>query len=349
MNFRECRLRAIHDIFKILDESISIEKTFLLLGGMKNAVYYFNGRGIKILGLSGCGEINSPGVFDLFEISYDKIISSCFLEEYYTSNNRFENIYVIPALREMLNTESIDLKNLVLVGHSFFIVDSIKENKIYFKTIGDNTDYYMHLDVFGQITNTKEWIMEADFEVYKININKLKDNEFLRLQMRESEEKLLQNNIKTYLVNTQMVGDEGTIRFEGEQSYTYVINHLNAMKKKLLAIKGTSEYDKFIKYVYIQMANFRKYIASGSDGYYRTEFCDILSKILPSTLHREYWENVVGAWRNLGRTLVQVTSMKYLENNAVQGLEELVRQWDKIKQLEIEGIKKLETDLSALV
>lgn len=349
MNFRECRLRAMYDIFKILDENISIEKTFLLLGGMRNAVYCFKGRGVKILGLSGCGEINSPGVFDLLGISYDKINTSCFLEEYYRENNQYENIYIIPALREMLNTESTDLANIVLVGHSYFLVDSIRENKIYFKTIGDNNDYYMHLNVFKQITNDKQWIMEADFEVYKINIECLKNNETLRQLMCESEEKLLHNNIRTFLKNSQLVGDEGTTRYEGEQSYTYVINHLNAMKKKLIAINGTNEYPKFLKYVYIQMANFRKYIASGSDGYYRTEFCEILSSILQLFEHRDYWENVVWSWRNLGRTLAQVTSMKYLENNAIQGIEELVKQWVAIKQLEIEGIRNLEKEISELV
>lgn len=163
--------------------------------------------------------------------------------------------------------------------------------------------------------------------------------------MNVNEYELFVENVNTFLDNTKLVGDEGTVRLEGEQAYDIVIQHLHAMKNKLYSVKDTDEYSKFIKYVYIQLANFRKYIAAGSDGYYRTEFCEMLSDIVDLPEYKSYWEGIVKQWRMIGRLLVQITSLKYLEKSGIEALDKLISQWEIVKELEMEGIKRLNKEL----
>lgn len=343
MNYRECRQKSIQQILKVLDQDITMQKTFLLLGGIRNGMYYFNYNNIKLIGLSGCAEINCPGIFEILNIDFKTIPADQFIEHYRYGENRSENVYVIPVMRELLNTKEVDMDKTMLIGHSYFTVKDVDDEKIIFHTIDDSAMYYIDLDVFRQVNNKKHWIMESDFNVYEINKKKLLQNESLREMMKKSEEELLYENVQEFLMDREETGEEGTVRKDGRQVYDLVAEHLSNMKRKLEELEGTDRYENFIKYVYFQLANFRKFIAAGSDGYYRTEFCDVLEHTDKKEIdkNREKWMDIVAKWRVLGRKLAQLTNIKYLRDNASSGLEGLISEWNQIKIDEINAMTEL--------
>lgn len=343
MNFRECRQNSIYRILKILDNDLTIQKTFMLLGGIRNGMYFLNYHGINLIGLSGCAEINCPGIFEILGVEFSCIQPDSFIQLFHQANNKKNNIYIIPILRDMLNTDKVDLDKLLIIGHSYLVVKSIDEKRIYFDTLDDNDDYYLDIGVFNKMNNKSQWVIESDFCVYEINIDKVSKNNKLEEFVNRSEKELLYDNVHNFLKNEKATGDCGTVRMDGEQVYEIVENHLLNMRKNLELVKNTDKYDNFTKYIYLQLVNIRKHIAAGSDGYYRVEFCDVLSNCTNTKIEDNIkkWNCIVSNWRTMGRKLAQVTNMKYLEHNADEALKNLIKSWNEIKHLEIGAMNEL--------
>ena len=84
--------------------TISMEKAFLMLGGIRNGIYYFKLDNIQVIGTGGAEEINCPGIFELLHIEYSVLEPQQFLQqldEKVLDENRY--FYVVPVLPEILN------------------------------------------------------------------------------------------------------------------------------------------------------------------------------------------------------------------------------------------------------
>ena len=119
MNFRECRQTAMLSVFRTLEPELSKKKNFLVLGGMRNAYYSFNYQGIEILGLCGCYEINVPGIFELFDIKYETIPANEFWEVFKQESVHEDSHFILPFVRDVVNTEDVDLTKNNLIGASY--------------------------------------------------------------------------------------------------------------------------------------------------------------------------------------------------------------------------------------
>ncbi|RDY31936.1 hypothetical protein [Lachnotalea glycerini] len=341
MNYRECRQGALQEMLGFVDSNISAKKNFLVLGGMRNAMYLFEYHGVKLYGLCGCNEINIPGIFKILDIEFTKIPPEEFWNTYEEEFGKGKNFYLLPVVRDILNVDDADLDNYNLIGHSYFLVNRIENDKIYFKPINSEEEFYLTRKVFNKINNSREWIIESDFEGYCIKKHALKCSETVKSLLQMTERDLLINNINAFLKNKKVVGERGCIRYDGEQVYGLVETHMKEMLAYLEKIKGTVKYDQFMRYVYLQLINFRKMIAAGSDGYYRSEFCDILLDYPQLKEEVEQWENIVCMWRKYGRKLAQVASLKYLSQNAEEGIKQLIYMWNQIKDAEISSMNQL--------
>lgn len=344
MNYRECRLTSLYEIMKYNQPDLTLKKAFLALGGMRNALYLFKCHGVEIYSLCGCNEVNVPGIFEILNIDFTVIKHDEFFEAYEREQVDNKYLYVIPVVRDMLNVEDVDLNNYSLIGQSFFVVDVIEEDKIYFKTDIGEERYYLAKNVYDKVSEKANWVIESDYEVYRIDKEKVKENISLSKLLVTSESELLIQNIKAFTKNDIMYGDQGTVRYEGEQVYDMIINHLSKMKEYLIAEKDSEKYHKFIKYVYLQLINFRKMLVAGTDGYYRTEFCDVLKGYPKLASEIEKWDQIIYLWRNLGRKMKQVGSLQYLDKKAEEGLDILIKDFTFIKQEElrcISGLKQL--------
>lgn len=341
MNFRECRQAAIKEILTFVDPTFDSRKNFLFLGGMRSAAYLFDYNKVKLYGLCGCGEINTPGIFEILEIDYKVIKANELFRVYNKDYPVSDNFFVIPAVREILNTDVVNMDNYSLVGHSYFTINSIDDENIYLNTYNQNEKYYLNKKVYNHINNNRQWIMEADFEIYVIDKNKLRRNTNLAVALKTSERELLLKNISTFLINTKDIGKSGTIRYEGIQVYDIISNHILAEYKYLKKVQGSDKYAKFLTYVYLQLINFRKMIAAGSDAYYRSEFVEILSSYPEAKDELNEWKDIIALWRRFGRVLSRVASKYYLEKYAEEGLIELLQVWGRIRDKEIESINRL--------
>ena len=73
MNFRECRQGTLLELIRYISKDVDARKAFLITGGMRNAYYVLKFRGVQLIGLSGCGETNVPGIFELLDMPYTVI------------------------------------------------------------------------------------------------------------------------------------------------------------------------------------------------------------------------------------------------------------------------------------
>lgn len=353
MNFRECRQAALFEIFQYLDPDISPKKNFLICGGMRNAYYLLTYHKVKIFGLCGCGEINVPGVFEIFDMKYSTIPANIFWDYFKNDQDKDDYFYVFPAVRAVLNVEDIDLEHYNLVGHSYFLVDRIEGERLYLRTINHNVPedqkvvYYVTHNVYNKINNKSEWIKEADFEIYQIKKTDLHNSKVLAELLSKTEKELLKENIKTFLDNETYVGEQDeTVRYEGEQVYEAVAKHIAGMIDYLKKTVGTQKCENFKNYIYLQLVNFRKLLVAGTDGYYRTEFCNILEDYEEFTDDVERWNDIIALWRKFGRVLSMSEKKEYFMEHTEEILERLLSVWNEIVKAEVESIKMLQEKIA---
>ena len=202
VNFRECRQGVLLEMMQSLDQNITAKKSFLITGGMQNAYYIMPYHNLKLWGLCGCGEVNVPGVFEIFDIPFKIIKAKDFWNTYKEDKEKSNKSYILPMVRSVLNTSEANLDNYTLVGHSYFTVDNIENDRLYFRTVNQNTmefknnEYYLEHDIYDHMNNKSEWIKESEFEGYIVIKSDLKKSRVLNDLLKNSEKKLLEMNIK---------------------------------------------------------------------------------------------------------------------------------------------------------
>lgn len=334
MNFRECRQGTLLELIRHVDDTVDAHRAFLMCGGMRNAYYVIKYRGVKLLAITGCGETNVPGIFEILDIPYSVIKAHDFWDTFVEESKDNENFYVLPVVRAMLNTDSVDMDNYQLVGQSYFLVDHVEDDKMYFSVIDqnnltiDNFSTYITKNVINTCNNSSEWAKEADFEAYRINKEDLKKSTIINALINLSEKELLYKNIAEFDLNEKMVGEQGTVRYDGEQVYSDIAKYLENLLDYLKQVKDTEKYKKFMNFVYLQFINFRKMLVAGTDCYYRSEFYEIIQGYPEFSSTSSKWKALMAKWRKFGRTLSAIESKReFMENNMEQYIEEIINEW----------------------
>lgn len=349
MNFRECRQGTLLELIRYISKDVDARKAFLITGGMRNAYYVLKFRGVQLIGLSGCGETNVPGIFELLDMPYTVIGSKDFWDVFKKERKDNKNFYVLPVVRSMLNVENVDMDHYQLVGQSYFLVDHIEGDRMYLRTIDQNNlivrtdEYFISKNVLMTCDNKGEWIKEADFEAYRINKDGLLKSKKLCELVKMSEKELLYKNIAEFTDDLKMVGDQETIRYDGKQVYDDIQKYLENIISYLKQVKGTPKYDNFKNFVYLQFVNFRRMVVAGTDGYYRSEFFEIIKDYEEFSGILKEWQTLIAQWRGFGRKLAMIETKKQF---MVDGIEAyvlmIVDEWKRLSIKEYELILELQ-------
>ncbi len=348
MNFRECRQGVLLELLREVNMDVDAHKCFLISGGMRNAYYVMAYRNMKIWGLCGCGETNVPGILEIMDIPYEIINSTNIWDTFSQDENKNDKFYVLPVVRDVLNTESIEMDKYNLIGHSYFIISHIENDRLFFRTISQNDlvvrtdEYYITHNVLSQMNNNSEWIKEAEFEGYVIKKSDLRKCEKLQELTSKRELEILEMNIKTFLTNDKIVGTQKTERYDGEQTYAAIQKYIEEMLIFYKKVEGTEKEKHFQNFIYLQLANFRKMLVSGTDGYYRTEFLEIISSYSKYEEYVEEWNYIIALWRNFGRALAIAQSKKVLFDKTEIILNNILDIWKQIAVRERNLILKMQ-------
>lgn len=327
----------------VCDGNVSMEKSFLMLGGIRNGIYYFNLGNYKVIGTGGAEEINCPGIFDVLHIDYECLEPQQFVNRIDSENLEMDKyFYVVPVLPELLNKSVNDLTKIGSFGQSFFMLDKIEDGKIYFRF--DVQETYLDMDIL-RLLNTKEnWVIESEFNIYKISKEKLKENTFINRMNKISMEKLLMHSLQRFTKHSKISGDYGTVRIDGVNVYQDVCDHFTNMKIYLEKLSSDKEIKCFVNYIYIQCTHFRKFILSGTDAYYRNEFRYILEELYGERVefaqNLKEWEELEILWRNFGRKLSKYKTYKSIMNNTKQYLDTVIDFWRSIGDKELSVVKE---------
>lgn len=343
MNFRECRMVSLNALMNIsCAGKLTMEDTFLMLGGIQNSVYYFHMRGLDMIGTGGTAEINCPGIFDELDIRYDTISVAQFEQE--TKGGRQAGagyLYVIPVLAEMLNKDAGELKKIGTFGQSFFVVRSVERDKV--ALYYPDRDTWIDMKLLRKAEQDKDWVVEADFGIYRIARTELENNGCIQKKAEKTKEQFVTEILKHFNQSSLMRGEEGTIRIDGPEAYTRVIEHFENMKRYLISRKDKKGYTAFCNYIYLQLLQFRKFLLSGTDAYYRGEFNVILHKLYGKENKfidiLNGWDELEQAWRNFGRLLSRICTYEYSRAYPEECIDRIVSFWKQISITEPEMIK----------
>lgn len=333
MYFRECRMVSL---YKIMNEAcggkLDIRDAFLMMGGMRNSIYYFEMNECKYIGTGGTAEINCPGVFDFMGIDYERIEINSFIKQFDERKIDLENYYyIIPVMPEMLDRNVEELNEVVTFGQSFFVMDHIEDNKIVFYYPSKRT--WLDIEVVKQVSRNAKWVVEAEFEVYRIDKTALKNNQTIQAEWKKGIKKLLLENLREFGDYTVMKGDMGTIRIDGSQAYDHVLHHFQNMQSYFVKLDDKRK-NQFCKYIYMQLLEFKKFILSGTDAYYRNEMNLILHDLYSEESNFQTlfdrWDELEQKWREHGRVLNRICTYKAVSTRTVECLNEIIDFWKKI-------------------
>ena len=341
MNQRECRIVTLHKIFERVCPEVDIDKSFLILGGIKNAAYYINIDKYCVLGCSGTNEINVPLIFDEFQIEYDvcngnQIVSEGLNDDY---------VYIVPVIAQILNKDHVDFSEIKIKGQSYFSIDHVADERVYFDFIYG--DPFISLETLKKLDQNDNWLIYCNYEIYCIDKKKLKNNEFIKQCCNKTKKELIQECVQTFLTDKTTEYDNGFVRVDGEKSYQIIIEHLLKARNYLEEIKDTKKYSGFIKYIYVQSIYIRKFVLGGSDAYYRNEFNSILRDEYgqEGSFKNNFkkWDMLECEWRNFGRKLCKVTEYDYVMKHPFECLDYMIEKWKFLQEKEIEAIKELKS------
>lgn len=348
--FRECRLITINEVFKEIKSDVSIEKTFLAIGGIKAGVYIIEIKGLKFIVPTGCGEVNNLELCEMFEMEYEKVDVELFTEKFLEDTDyRNDNIFILPCSGSIFNKRDIGDLSKLMIGQSSLMISHIdvEECKVYLLSNQEEKSYWVDLNIFKSLRDKKSWPMGETVKVFKINKLDIRQSKKLDQILKKRSLELLINVVQDYKCNTRLEFPDGVIRLDGLETYLFTINHLKKFLVKLQSEE--SENNGLQRYVYLQLKYYHMFIVSGSNGYYRDEFAKSIDYVLKDISLdekfqiRDEWRNISRKWRGLGRCLGQ-----YLKegHQLINCIEYLITQLDEISKKEIIAMSNLEKVLT---
>jgi hypothetical protein len=358
MLYRDCRIKTYKEIFNQICPELNDQDLFLLLGGIKNNVYILKYKSIHFFYFNGFDMLLCPQTFDLFNISYEELNVSDFLETY-KKNDKFpkENLFVMPFHPTILNKGENEGTVNALFDYSYLPISRVDytERKIIFKDINANEfvkEEWIAFDILNDIHEECLWLDEKDriseYIIYSINKEALKKCERVSRLLKFDRIKKLNEVAKQFLLNNSYHWEEEkTTQLTGIQVYDYIHNSLNIMKNELLNNDNIEKENLILKYARFQLIKIRYFILSGTDGYYRNEFSDVVSSVASQYQSNELiknaneWKQIAKIWRNVSRCLNKFIHSKKRAIDVCETIDELLISTGQIEQREVNAVEEL--------
>lgn len=349
MLFRECRLQTLHEIFKENNPTITIEKTFLAVGGIKASVYVMTDKGVRYLVPSGCADINTEMLCNAYHIEYKKVAIGSFINRYLSDEEyRNENVFIVPCSSTVLNVNSIEHIDKLMIGQSELVVDEIdvSEAKVYLKfNILEEKEYWIDLDILRTLSKVNIWLSDETTRIIQISKSDIKNSNELSTLLQKDNLHLLETCIVTYKKFIQEQIEVNCTFIQGLEAYYFVCNHFNKLLNLLVSEVDNTKKSNLVRYARFQLKYFHMFIISGSDGYYRNEFASTIDTVMNGTILSETaglmddWLKLSKMWRQFGRELGERLNQA---DDVQSTLRYLVRSFENITKYEVEIMEKLE-------
>lgn len=351
MEFRECRLLTIHEIFHVMDQSVAIEKTFLAVGGIKAAVFIIKDRGIKYMVPSGFVGLGTSDVCNKLHIPFERVRIRDFLSKY-GKNKEYteENLFILPCSSTVLNVREVPDIERMMIGQSEILICRIdfEESRLYAKFDKNENEYWIDMKVLEKLENVTTWTENRPVEVLKIGKSDIIKSKGLRELLSKSNLELLKDVVLSYKNDVVEECDPHMVLLEGASAYDAIITFFNELLLKLSQVGDDSKKDLLLKYSKFLLRYFHMYLIAGSDGYYRNEFaCALSYAIKNENIENEErcktdWMRVAKMWRKLGRRL---GAFMKSDSDVAEILTFLIQYIKEIKSVEIEIIDDMEQSL----
>ncbi|MHB1391654.1 MAG: hypothetical protein ACYCYE_00980 [Clostridia bacterium] len=318
MKFRECRITTLHEIFKHAEVDVSLPEIFLILGGLKVALYFIQHKSVKFFVPAGFSDISCPYIFEKFHISYEAMGISDFLSLYKKDTSIMEKyIFVLPFSSEILNIREMSNIDFTLFGQSYMPIKSVdfEQEKVMLKSVeNDEGEYWIDLDNFGKLEMTSSWLLEDNLKVYTINKERLKFNSRIKEYSNENRIIQLRKVAEDFLTDNYVEFEDGVIRMEGRQVYDYIHRQFLRIRTEFMSTSDSKKLNLITKYLRFQFRYFRQFILAGTDAYYRNEFAEVISYVFKDYVSTEVeknineWDEIAKLWRQVGRDLLRAYS-----------------------------------------
>ncbi len=363
VNYRECRIVTLYEIFKLSEREIDLQKVFLILGGIKNYLYVMKKNSLNIFFPGGFTDISCDNVFNTFGIEHEIVELSDFIDNYsFYEKVKTNKIYIMPFSAEILKVTDIKNIDLTTFGQSYLPIKyvDLKERKIFLEDGKAKDNDWIDLDICYNIKNYTLSFLNG-LNIYAIDKTEIKNNSQINKCFEQSYISLLKKVLNGYHDNETFEYEQDFIRIGGRDTFDVIINQFDNLKMVYnnyeLKLKSEAlgkdqdmieeKLKTFRKYLFMEIRYFRQFILSGTDAYYRNEFLDVLEHInFPENIridsNIQKWRLICNEWRKFGRELNILFFRRKDETSYFYNcIESLTSTFKRIKELELATIDEL--------
>lgn len=353
MEYRECRQNIFLELFSEVSKTISLQKQFLLLGGIRAAVYVTRKDNIPIFVPTGFAKIHYPSILQRFNIEYEKERINEFLDK--TEKKKLyegDFFYIAPFNDSMLRTRDYKSVNHELIGDSQLLIHELEcdTNKIIFAYGKDVQNYWIDMNVYREVEKNIKLFVSNEFCVYKISKEKLRKNKTLRRKIELPLVELLNRNAEAFFVEEKREYYENTFRLDGLGSYRYLMQNYQNLKKVYLSSTDSVRKMQILTYITMCLKEFKRFVTVGSEANYRNEFVDVLQVCdrkgevdLKTSI--EEWKNITLRWNRIIMELTKVLAKEKTEESVLTGISVLIEFLSTICDAEEMGMRNLRNKL----
>ena len=368
MNYRECRIITLYEIFKLSNKEIDLRKIFLVLGGLKNYVYTMKNKSIDVFFPSGFTDISCHNVFEKYNIENKAVTISEFLDNYDHYKKEKENkVFVLPFSSDVLGLRDVKLVDLTMFGQSYLPIKdvSFEERKILLEGGEDNKDYWIDMDICKEIENRSFSLLDG-LKVYIIDKTAVKSNNELTRYFEQDYLVLIAEVVNEFEICRVYEYEDDLTKISGIDAYDYIIQQFTYIKSYYQSSESklTNENSKescekiqqtmrvVEKYLFMEIRYFRQFILAGTDAYYRNEFLDVLKYVnelynLKIEANIMKWTKITQKWRGIGRKLeILFTRRSNDKEYFYYCIDYLINIFKEIKELECDAMDELKCKIN---
>lgn len=349
MEFRECRLLTLNEIFQENNPSVTVEKTFLSVGGIKASIFMMKEKGVKYIVPLGFSYTCTTEICKKLNVNYEKIDIDTFIQKYLGNDDyRNSNVFVLPCSSTVLNVREVNNIEKSMIGQSELIIDYIDvvDSKVYLKcNILEGKEYWIDLKVLKMLSKVNVWAENEKVKIIRISKADIKNSQDMSNLLAKDDLELLKAVVFSYKDNSIVQYDDFVTKIEGIGANDIIINYFSKVLEQLQSEKDCDRRNSIMKYSKFLLRYFHMFIIAGSDGYYRNEFANslefVLKKVLLSDVRqlKEDWLRLAKMWRRFGR---QLGILMNDDEEIINALTFLINSIKEIKDIEINMIENLE-------
>ncbi len=353
MEYRECRQNIFLELFLEASKAITLQKQFLMLGGIRAALYVTKKCNIPVFVPTGFAKMHYPEILQKFNVEYEKERIGQFLDKTEeTKLYKSDFFYIAPFNDSMLRTREYNSVNYNLIGDSQLLIHELERdtNRIIFAYGKDVQNYWIDMNVYRKVEKDIKLLVSNEFCVYKISKEKLRKNETLRREIEIPLTEQLKKNTEAFFVEETRKYYENTFRLDGLGSYRYLIQNYQNLKWSYLSSTDDIRKTQMLTYIAMCLKEFRRFATVGSEANYRNEFVNILQvceggmKVdLKASI--EEWKSITLRWSRITMELTKVLAKERTEESILFGISVLIEFLNTICDAEEKGMKNLRDKL----